>query len=126
MRGAPHSGLSWLICRINSRSSRLTLGLPGRQRDFQAPIGPKPHPMPPQDRVGLNNARQTEQAWPKPGHPYQRRSVTGTQSHTVRHPPHANIELMTEKKVLDFKLAPRLEQVGDENANQLEESEYRI
>jgi hypothetical protein len=35
MRGAPHSGLSRLICQINSRSLRLTLGLPGRQRDFQ-------------------------------------------------------------------------------------------
>jgi hypothetical protein len=33
----------------------------------------------------------------------------------------AGTELITEKKVLDFKLAPRLEQVGDENANQLEE-----
>jgi hypothetical protein len=32
---------------------------------------------------------------------------------------------MPEKKVLDFKLAPRLEQVGDKNANQLEETEHR-
>jgi hypothetical protein len=40
--------------------------------------------------------------------------------------PHANIELMTEKKVLDFQLAPRLEQVGDENAHHLEEIEHRI
>jgi hypothetical protein len=36
------------------------------------------------------------------------------------------MELMTEKKVLDFKLAPRLEQVGDENANQLKEIEHHI
>jgi len=33
---------------------------------------------------------------------------------------------MPEKEVLDFKLVPRLEQVGDENANQVEETEHRI
>jgi hypothetical protein len=65
-----------------------------------------------------DDARQFEQTRPKPGDPYQRHWVTRTQPQTVRH--------LTEKKVLDFKLAPRLEQVGDENANQLEEIEHRI
>jgi hypothetical protein len=37
-----------------------------------------------------------------------------------------NIELMPEKKVLDFKLAPRLEQVGEANANQVEGSKHRV
>jgi hypothetical protein len=40
--------------------------------------------------------------------------------------PQRNIELMPEKKVLDFKLALRLEQVGTENANQVEDSEHRV
>jgi hypothetical protein len=35
MRGAPHNGFSLLIRWMSSRSSRLTLGLPGRPRDFQ-------------------------------------------------------------------------------------------
>ena len=34
MRGAPHNGFSRLIRRINSRSSRLTLGLPGEALVF--------------------------------------------------------------------------------------------
>jgi hypothetical protein len=38
---------------------------------FPSPIGPKPGSMPPQDRVRLNDAGQTEQAWPEPGHPHQ-------------------------------------------------------
>src|SRR5262249_36856588 len=38
---------------------------------FPAPIGPKPCAMPTQDRVRLNDAGQTEQAWPEPSHPYQ-------------------------------------------------------
>jgi len=66
-----------------------------------------------------------EKARPKPSHPYQRRPVTGTQLQTVPRTPHANIELMTKKEVLDFKLAPRLEQVGDKMANQLQDSEHR-
>jgi hypothetical protein len=33
---------------------------------------------------------------------------------------------MPEKKVLDFKLALRLEQVGNENADQMEEAEHRM
>ena len=36
-----------------------------------APIGPKPCAMPPQDRVRLNDAGQTKEAWPEPSHPYQ-------------------------------------------------------
>jgi hypothetical protein len=35
MRGAPHNGFSLLIRWMSSRSSRLTLCLPGRPRDFQ-------------------------------------------------------------------------------------------
>jgi hypothetical protein len=36
-----------------------------------SPIGPKPRTMPPQDRVRLNDAGQTEQTWPEPGHQNQ-------------------------------------------------------
>ena len=42
MRGAPHSGLSWLIVRINSRMSAGTAGLPTRRRDFHRQYRRKP------------------------------------------------------------------------------------
>jgi hypothetical protein len=32
---------------------------------------------------------------------------------------------MAEKKILDFKLAPRPEQVGDKHSKQLKECEHR-
>jgi hypothetical protein len=35
MRGAPQKGFAKLISRISCRTSRGTLGLPGRRRDFQ-------------------------------------------------------------------------------------------
>ena len=81
--------------------------------------------MPAQDRVGLNDAGQTEQAWPEPSHPYQQCPVTPTQPQTVRCTPQGNIELMTKKEILDFKPAPRLEQVGDKRPKQMEHGKHR-
>jgi hypothetical protein len=39
--------------------------------------------------------------------------------------PPSNIELMAEKEVLDFKTAPRPEQVGEECPKQLKECKHR-
>jgi hypothetical protein len=81
--------------------------------------------MPPQDRVRLNDAGQTEQAWPEPSHPCQQRPVTSTQPPTVRGTPQHNIELMPKKQILDLKAARRLEQVGDKRPNQLDDGKHR-
>jgi hypothetical protein len=62
--------------------------------------------MPPQDRVRLNDAGQTEQAWPDPGHPHHHGAITAMQPQTVWCTPQRNIELMPKKEVLDFKPAP--------------------
>jgi len=43
----------------------------------------------------------------------------------VRRAPQSNIELMAKKEVLDFKAAPRPEQVGDKTPKQLKEYEHR-
>src|SRR6266516_4223561 len=42
MRGAPHSGLSTLIRRINARRSASICGRPRRERDFQCQYRRKP------------------------------------------------------------------------------------
>src|SRR5215469_7130 len=62
-------------------------GSPWPTARFPAPIGPKPCAVPPQDCVRLNDARQTEQAWPEPGHPHQYRPITPTKPYTVRRAP---------------------------------------
>jgi hypothetical protein len=59
---------------------------------FPAPIGPKSRSMPAKDGVRLNNASQTEHAWPEPGHEHQQRSSaqyfpqTGTLAQSRHHP----------------------------------------
>ena len=79
---------------------RANPGPPWPTARFPTPIGPKPCPMPPQDRVGLNHAGQTEQAGPEPSHPDQQYPVTPTKPQTARRTPQGNIELMSEKQVL--------------------------
>jgi len=81
--------------------------------------------MPTQDRVRLDNAGQTKQAWPKPSHPYQQCSVAPTEL-PLGCTPQGNIELMPKKEILKLKSAPRLEQVGDNCPKQMEHRDHRV
>jgi hypothetical protein len=74
--------------------------------------------MPPQDRVRLNDAGQTEQARPPSGHPNHQGTVTCPKPDTLWGSPQGDVELMTQKKVLDFKPAWRLEQIGYERCKE--------
>ena len=82
--------------------------------------------MPPQDRVRLNDVGQTMQAWPEPSHPHHQDPVTPTKAETLRCTPQGNIELMSKKKVLDFKPAPRLEQIDDKRPKRMEDVKHRV
>jgi hypothetical protein len=80
--------------------------------------------MPPQNGVGLNHAGQPEQARPQPRHPDDQDPVTITQPRARGCAPKRNVELVTKKKVLDFKLTPRLEEAGDECPEQMEDGKH--
>jgi hypothetical protein len=73
---------------------------------FPAPVGPKSASMPPQDGGWLNNSGQTEQARPHSGHPNHQGAVTCPEPETLRGSLQGDVELMTQKEVLDFKPAP--------------------
>src|SRR5205814_8572813 len=92
---------------------------------FPAPESFPARAMSPKDRLRFNDLGRTEQARPKPGHPYQQRPVTATQSKTRRRMPQGDAELMTEKQVLGLKPAPRLEQVGDEHSERVQDCKHR-
>ena len=81
--------------------------------------------MPPQDGFRLNHLSSTDQVRPDPGHPYEQRAIAATQSKTRRCPPQSDVELMTEKQVLSFKPAPRLEQIGDEHSERVQDRKHR-
>jgi hypothetical protein len=57
--------------------------------------------------------------WAKSVSLYQYRPITAVQAQTPRCSSQGDVELVTEKKVLGFKPAPRREHVGDENYERL-------
>jgi hypothetical protein len=82
--------------------------------------------MPPQDRVRLNDAGQTEQARPPSGHPNHQGTVTCPKPDTLWGSPQGDVELMTQKKVLDFKPAWWLEQIGYKRCKEVDDRKHRI
>src|SRR4030088_758871 len=82
--------------------------------------------MPPQDRGRFNDTGQTEQARPQPARPSQQRAITGPQPQTWRSVPQGDVQLMTEKQVLGFKPASRLEQIGEIRSKQVGDREHRM
>jgi hypothetical protein len=81
--------------------------------------------MPSQDSLGLYDLGYIAQSGPNPRHPYQQRPVTTVQPQTRRRSPQCDVELMTEKQVLGFKPASRLEDVGDEHREQVQDGKHR-
>ena len=92
---------------------------------FPAPESFPARAMPPKDGLRLNDLGRTEQARPELGHPYQQRPVTAMQSKARRCLPQSDVELMTEKQVLGLKPAPRLEQVGEEHSERVQDRKHR-
>jgi hypothetical protein len=81
--------------------------------------------MPSQDGLRLRYPGYIEQTGPNPRHPYQQRPVTAVQPQTRRRSPHCDVELMTEKQVLGFEPALRLEYIGDEHHEQAQDRKHR-
>jgi hypothetical protein len=81
--------------------------------------------MPPQDSLRLNYLDHSEQVRPELGHPYKQRAITAMQSKTRWCPPQSDVELMTEKQILGFKSAPRLEQVGYKHSERVQDRKHR-
>ena len=64
---------------------------------------------------------QIKQIGPDPRDPYQQRPAATVQPQTRRRPPQGDVELMTEKQILGFEPASRLEH--DANLRRMEFSE---
>src|SRR6266508_2643093 len=126
----PHHFLHLKCDRLTSSLDEITqatidLRAPCPLSGFPAPENFPARAMPPQDGLRLNHLGRTEQARPEQGHPYQQRPVTAAQSKTRRRTPQGDAELMTEKQVLGLKQAPRLEQVGDEHSERVQDCKHR-
>jgi hypothetical protein len=65
--------------------------------------------MPSQDGLRLNHLGRAKKARPDLRHPYEQRPITAAKAKARWRSPQSNGELMTEKQILGFKPAPRLE-----------------
>src|SRR5262249_46453208 len=94
MRGAPHNGLSLLICWIRSRTSRSIFGRPARCRDFQRQKFLKPARCQRRIVSRLHHLEKVKQIWQNPRDPYKNRPVPPVQPQTKGRPPQGDVELM--------------------------------
>ena len=92
---------------------------------FPTPICFKARAMPSQDGLRLHDLGYIEQTGAKSRDPYKKRPVTAVQPQTRRSPPQGNIELMTEKQVLGFEPASRLEHAGDEHSECVKDRKHQ-
>ena len=81
--------------------------------------------MPSQDGLRLNHLGRAKKARPDLRHPYEQRPITAAKAKARWRSPQSNGELMTEKQILGFKPAARLEQVGDEHSERVDDRKHR-
>ena len=81
--------------------------------------------MPSQDGSRLHDPGYVEQTGPDPRHPYQQRPITAVQPQPRRRSPQCDVELMTEKQVLGFQPASRLENVDNEGPQHVQDRKHR-
>ena len=122
---APHRGFSLLIRRMRSRRPTIDLWPPCPMSGFPAPERFEPGAVPPKDSLRLNYLGQIKQIGPNPRDPYQQRPVTTMQPQTRWRPPQGDVELMTKKQILGFEPASRLEHVGDEHSEPMQDHKHR-
>jgi hypothetical protein len=81
--------------------------------------------MPTQDGLRPNHLHRTKKARPKPRHPNEKSAITAAQSKTRWCLPQSDSYLMAEEQILSLKPAPRLEQVGDEHSERVQDCKHR-
>jgi hypothetical protein len=123
--GRTHCGFSLLIRLDEISQATIDLRAPYSLSGFPPPEGCEARAMPPKDGLRLNHLGRADQARPEPGHPYQQRPITAAQSKTRRPTPQGDAELMTEKQVFGLKPTSRLEPVGDEHSERVQDCKHR-
>jgi hypothetical protein len=92
---------------------------------FPTPERFKASAMPSQDGLRLNHLGRTKKARPEPSHPYEQRAITASKAKARWRLPQSDVELMTEKQILSFKPALRLELVGYKHSERVQDCNHR-
>ena len=112
-KGRPLVDQGTKICVV---SLKIVIGT-GRETEMIADPKRKPH----QDDGDSDKHRRQEEALDEA----LENTFPAAQSKTRRRTPQGDAELITEKQVLGLKEAPRLEQVGDEHSERVQDCKHR-
>ena len=124
----------WIVQISSAIESAKTAGAPQTTIDLRppCPISGFPTPedfeasaMPTQNGLRLHHLDRTNKARPEPGHPYEQRAITAAKAKAGWSLPQSDGKLMAEKQILSFKPAPRLEQVGYQHSEHVQDCKHR-
>src|SRR5216684_7990705 len=122
IRGAPQSWFSVLICRISARNS---ISIRGRPPRFPTPITTKAGPMPPHQRLRLDNRNDRQDRWKPSIHLDEEPAVVVGKLGSTPHLAPQNDQLMSEHRILRLKPALRLERRGQHGQNKPNQRDHR-
>src|ERR1700740_762922 len=119
MRGAPQSGFSTLIRRINTRNSVSICGQPSQWALLPTQVAAKAGPVPTHQRLGLDDCENLQDRG-KPAIQLDKEpAIVVRQPWPTGHLAPQNDQLMSEHRILSFKPALRLEWRGQNPQNEM-------
>src|SRR5258708_2257470 len=124
MRGALHSGLSWLIVRIKSRMSAGTAGRLDTTARLATPVQTEAAPMPAHQRLRLEDNRGFKQGGEQPIEPDEDQAICSAQPEPRRRGSLQDNKLLAEKCHLGFASRMRSEHSDEQSAEQVQEVDH--
>src|SRR5271166_267387 len=99
MRGAPQSGLSWLMVRMRSRTSAGAAGRPPTDATVRllTPVETEAAPMPAHQGLGFEDHRSSEQRRKQPVEPDEDQPIRSAQPEPGGRGPLQHEQLLAEK-----------------------------
>src|ERR1700692_2067613 len=124
MRGAPQSGFSTFIRRINARSSVSICGRPPWGARLPTPVAGKAGPVPTHERLGPDDCENLQDRR-KPAIELDKEpAIMVREPDATRQPTPHDIQLMSKHRVLSFKPHLRLEWRGQDGQNETEQPDH--
>ena len=124
MRGAPQKGFAELISRISCRTSRASLGLPGRRRDFQRQKVRHPARCQSYDRLRPHDCHRIKNSRREPIQQYKDKPIERFEGRALGCAATQNVQLVAKRYYLSFERTPRPEEVQEDPPEQIEKLEH--
>ena len=124
IRGAPQSGFSTLIRRINTRKLRLDLRSPFPWARLPTPVAAKAGSVPTQERLRPDDCENLQDCWKPAIQLDKEQAIMVREPDATMRPAPQDNQLMSKHRVLSFKPQLRLEWRGQDDQNETEQPNH--